>query len=83
MMNVRKSIHQLYEENLREQYGPLVFATRVTEAVEYVEALNQRKPVAQYKPRGAAAKTMKALAEEIQERLIPGVSAGSKPQEAA
>jgi chromosome partitioning protein len=87
MVNARKTIHQLYEENLREQYGPLVFQTRVTEAVEYVEALNQRKPVAQYKPRGAAAKTMKALAEEIQGRLIPGVSpasnSNSKPQEAA
>ena len=41
----------------------------MTEAVDYVEALNQRLPVAQYKPRGAAAKTMKALADEIDARL--------------
>ena len=69
MMNVRKSIHKLYEETLRSQFGNLVFATRMTEAVDYVEALNQRLPVAQYKPRGAAAKTMKALADELAARL--------------
>src|SRR3954468_9663287 len=69
MMNVRKSIHKLYEETLRARYGPAVFETRVTEAVDYLEALNQRLTVAQYKPKGAAAKTMKALAEEIDHRL--------------
>jgi cellulose biosynthesis protein BcsQ len=62
----------MYEGALRQQYGNLVFETRVTEAVEYVEALNHRKPVAQYKPRGAASKTMKALAEEILHRLVHG-----------
>jgi len=46
-----------------------VFETRITEVVDYVEALNQRLPVAQYKPRGAAAKTMKALADELDARL--------------
>jgi chromosome partitioning protein len=70
MMNVRKTIHKLYEETLRAQFGPQVFDTRVTEVVDYVEALNQRLPVAQYKPRGAAAKTMKALADEIETRLL-------------
>lgn len=69
MMNVRKTIHKLYEETLRAQYGSQVFETRMTEAVDYVEALNQRLPVAQYKPRGAAAKTMKALADELYLRL--------------
>lgn len=69
LMSVRKSIHKLYEETLRAQFGPLVFDTRMTEAVDYVEALNQRLPVAQYKPRGAAAKTMKALADELEARI--------------
>jgi chromosome partitioning protein len=69
MMNVRKSIHKLYEETLRNQFGPQVFETRMTEAVDYVEALNQRLPASQYKPRGAAAKTMKALADELNARL--------------
>ena len=69
MVNVRKSIHKLYEETLRSEFGSLVFGTRMTEAVDYVEALNQRLPVSQYKPRGAAAKTMKALADELNARL--------------
>jgi chromosome partitioning protein len=72
MVSPRKTIHQLYEAQLRETYGPLVFGTRVCEAVEYVEALNQSKPVVQYKPKGAAAKVMKALAEEIEGRLADG-----------
>jgi hypothetical protein len=50
----------------------------VAEAVDYVEALNQRKPVAQYKPRGAAARTMRALADELTDRL-----AGATAREAA
>jgi chromosome partitioning protein len=69
LMTPRKTVHLLYEESLRAEYGPLVFKTRVVEAVDYVEALNRRLPVAQYKPRGAAAKVMKELAEELGERL--------------
>lgn len=76
MMGLRKTIHKLYEETLRGQYGHAVFETRVTDSVDFVEALNQRKTVAQYKPKGAAAKAMKALADEIDRRLA-GDWAGS------
>jgi chromosome partitioning protein len=76
LVSVRKSIHKLYEETLRAQFGPDVFETRMTEAVDYVEALNQRLPVAQYKPRGAAARTMKALADELDRRLEASRVAG-------
>lgn len=77
LMSIRKSVHQMYEEGLRSQFGELVFETRVAEAVEYVEALNRRLPVAQYKPKGAASKTMKALAEELECRLMrPASTAG-------
>ena len=41
----------------------------IPEAVDFVEAIAQRKPVAQFKPKGAAAKSIKALAEEIECRL--------------
>src|SRR3954470_16842872 len=89
MMNVRKSIHKLYEETLRTQFGSQVFETRMTEAVDYVEALNQRLTVSQYKPRGAAAKTMKALADELDARLrasrdgVPYASPSAVVQEEA
>jgi chromosome partitioning protein len=84
MMGLRKSIHKLYEETLRTRYGPAVFDTRVTEAVDYVEALNQRLTVAQYKPKGAAARTMKALADEIDRRLADASArAGAAPETVA
>jgi chromosome partitioning protein len=69
LMAPRKSVHLLYEQQLRAIYGPLVFETRVVELADYVEALNRRLPVAQHKPRCAAAKTMKALADEVFARL--------------
>ena len=55
---------------LRQTYGLDVFATMVPVAVDYKEAIAQRRPVAQYKPKGAAAKMIKALAEEIMGRIV-------------
>lgn len=65
----RKSIHKLYEENLRDEYGPLVFASRVPHAAEFPEAIAHRKPVAIYKPKGTAAKALRAVAEETLSRI--------------
>jgi chromosome partitioning protein len=59
----RKTIHHLYEERLRSLYGDEVFAARVPEAIDYVEA------IAQYKPKGAPAKAIRAVADEILARL--------------
>jgi len=69
MFNARKSIHKMYEETLREQYGNDVFTTRIPHTAEFPEAIAFRKPVAQYKPRGAAAKVIQALADELQGRI--------------
>ena len=69
MHNARLAIHKLYETLLREQYGPAVFETRVPYAADFKEAIAQRKPIAQYKPRGASAKAIKALAAELLGRL--------------
>ena len=76
MFNARKSIHKMYEETLRTQYGDDVFATRIPHAAEFPEAIAFRKPVAQYKPKGAAAKAIQALADEIQVRLDAAVVTG-------
>jgi chromosome partitioning protein len=78
----RKSIHKLYEETLRGVYGPLVLDARMAEAVDYVEALNARKTVQQFKPKGAAAKAMRAIADEIEARL-DRVKIGAQDREAA
>lgn len=82
MISVRRSIHQIYEERLRSAYGPGVFAAMVPESVDFVEAIAQRMPVARYKPRGAAAKAVKALAEELLARL-DRVGTGGAVEEAA
>lgn len=65
----RKSIHKLYEENLRAEYGPLVFEARVPHAAEFPEAIAHRKPIALYKPKGAAAKAVRAVADEVLARI--------------
>jgi chromosome partitioning protein len=69
MVAPRKTIHQLYEERLRALYGADVFTARVPEAVDFVEAIARRLPIAGYKPKGAPAKAIKALAEELEARI--------------
>jgi chromosome partitioning protein len=88
MISARRTVHRLYEGRLRGLYGAAVFAAMVPESVDFVEAIAQRKPVAQYKPKGAAAKAVRALAAELDGRLAaadsPGIAAGRGPdQEAA
>jgi chromosome partitioning protein len=81
MFNPRKTVHRAYEANLRNLYGSQVFATMIPHVADYPEAIAFRKTVAQHKPRGAAAKAVRALADEIQARLRAGV--GSAETEAA
>jgi len=69
MFNPRLGIHQLYAGTLRETYGPLVFSATVPIATDYKEAIAGRKPIAQFKPRGVAAKAIKSLAAEVLERI--------------
>jgi cellulose biosynthesis protein BcsQ len=47
----------------------LVFTTRIPYAADFKEAIAQRKPIVHYKPRGASAKAIKALADEMFSRL--------------
>ena len=69
MVAPRKSIHQVYEARLRSLYGPAVFDARVPEAIDFVEAIARRLPIAQYKPRSTAAKAIRLLADELLARL--------------
>jgi chromosome partitioning protein len=75
MVAPRRTIHQLYEERLRALYGTDVFAARVPESVDYVEAIARRMPIAQYKKNGAGAKAIRALAEELEARVRAKVEA--------
>ena len=79
MINGRKTIHKLYEEMLRKHYADSVFQAMIPEAVDFVEAIAQRKPVAQFKPKGAAAKSIKAFAEEVEARLAAFEGRSGRP----
>jgi chromosome partitioning protein len=78
MMSPRRTLHQLYEEQLREMYGGAVFTARIPEAPEFPEAISRRQTIAQYKPKGAAAKAIRALAEEILSRIDATASQGEE-----
>jgi chromosome partitioning protein len=83
MVSPRKTIHQLYEERLRALYGDAVFVARVPEAVDYVEAIARRLPIAAYKPKGAPAKAIRALADEVEARILVRASGTTTQTEAA
>lgn len=68
MFNSRKSIHKMYEELLLKEYGDDVFKTRIPHATEFPESIAYRKTIVEYKPKGAAAKAIQALADEIDRR---------------
>jgi chromosome partitioning protein len=83
MFSPRKTIHRLYESNLRNLYGPAVFATMIPHAADYPEAIACRKSVAQHKPKGAAAKAVRALADEVLARLDAATARPGIDMEAA
>jgi chromosome partitioning protein len=80
MFNPRLGIHKAYEAMLRDLYGPAVFATTIPIGTDFKEAIAQRKPIAQYKPKGASAKAIKALADELTARVAYTVQGGDEDQ---
>jgi chromosome partitioning protein len=83
MSNNRLAVHKGFEQLLRSLYGAAVFTTTIPISADFKESIVQRKPVALYKPRGAAAKVMKALAEEVASRLTSTGVTGDTREEAA
>jgi chromosome partitioning protein len=77
MFNPRLAIHKAYEGTLRELYGEQVFQTTIPLATDMKEAIALRKPIVAHKPKGASAKAIKALADEIRERASCTVQDGS------
>jgi chromosome partitioning protein len=82
MHNARLAVHKGFEQLLRTHYGEAVFETMIPISADFKESIVQRKPVSLYKPRGTAAKTMKALAQEIDRRLA-GLDSDAPREEAA
>ena len=68
MFNKSLGIHAAYDHQLRALYGDQVFTATVPLAKDFKEAVAARQPVASYKPRSAASKSVKAVADELLER---------------
>jgi chromosome partitioning protein len=69
MFDKRLTVHLAYEAMLREMYGPAVFAASFPRAKDFVEAVAARQPISHYKPKSAAAKVTRVVADELLERL--------------
>jgi chromosome partitioning protein len=65
MYNQGLAIHRAYADQLRAMYGQQVFETIVPLAKDFKEAVSSRLPISHYKPKGAPAKAMAALAAEL------------------
>lgn len=75
MYQARRAVHKAYVQLLREQHSADVFTAMIPESVDFVEAITALRPVAFHKPKGAAAKAVKALAEELLARLAAPAAA--------
>jgi chromosome partitioning protein len=69
MFNPRLAIHRAYETMLRQLYGDSVLATTIPIGADFKESVAVRKPVVEHKPRGASARSIKALADELLGRV--------------
>jgi chromosome partitioning protein len=78
MFNKSLGIHAAYDHQLRALYGDQVFKATVPLAKDFKEAVAARQPVASYKPRSAASKAVKAVADELLERVE---AAAARPAE--
>jgi chromosome partitioning protein len=69
MFDKRLGIHSAYEGLLREMYGDDVFVNHMPLAKDFKEAVAARLPISHYKPKSAAAKATRAIADEMVERI--------------
>lgn len=69
MFDKRLGIHAAYETMLRQMYGDAVFKNPFPLMKDYKEAVAARQPISFYKPKSAAAKAAKAVADELLHRV--------------
>ena len=65
----RLLVHRMYEQKLREMYGPMVMNTIIPEASAFKVSVTRRQPVQLHDPSSKAAKLTLSLAREILERI--------------
>jgi chromosome partitioning protein len=69
MYDRRLGIHLAYEAKLRELFGAEVFTAPFPLAKDYKESVAGRQPISHYRPRSTAAKSARAVADELLARL--------------
>jgi chromosome partitioning protein len=69
MYQPRLAIHDAFAKSMRESYGELVLNSPVPFNVAFKECVLARRPLAQWKPKGAPAKAGDAVAGEILDRV--------------
>mgnify|MGYP002388065298 CR=1 FL=1 len=69
MFRARAAVHKVYSETLRGLYGADVFEAVFPDSLDYKEAIARHQPISLYKPKGASAKAIKAIADELLVRL--------------
>ena len=69
MFQPHKTVQKIYNARIRALYGSNVFETTIPYAADFPEAIMNRTTVTRYKPKGAAAKAIEALATEVIDRI--------------
>ncbi|HEV3164999.1 MAG TPA: ParA family protein [Isosphaeraceae bacterium] len=72
------AIHEAFSTSLREAYGDLVMSAPVPFNVAFKECILARQPLAFWKPKGAPAKAIDAVATEILARIEKVRSTGKE-----
>jgi chromosome partitioning protein len=79
------AIHDAFARSMRDAYGHLIFENPVPFNVAFKECTVARKPLAFWKPKGAPAKAVDAVAEEILARVakVRGGQSAHTPEASA
>jgi chromosome partitioning protein len=68
-MHQKIGVHAIYSKALRDAYGELVLDETIPFNVAFKECIMARQPLAQWKPKGAPAKAVDAVAGALLERV--------------
>ena len=69
MFQPKLAIHATYSKALRDAYGDLLMGASVPFNVAFKEVALSRKPLSHWKPKGAPAKAIDAVADEVLSRV--------------
>jgi chromosome partitioning protein len=69
LVGPRKAIHAKWINELRGIFGESVFKTIIPDLTDYSDSIQFQKSIVKYKPKGNAAKAMRAFTAEFESRL--------------